>query len=154
MRCLKENGPHRLIHLNALTLVSGIVWGGLEGVASLEEVWPCWRSCAIEGQALRFQKPTRGPVCPACCLWLIRLYVSSQLLLQLLHHACLPPWSLPRWSCTDSLKLKASLNEILSLISYFGHGASSQWLRCLRITLIPFHYCVYWTKDILSRIYH
>jgi hypothetical protein len=47
---LNENGPHRLMHLNALSIVGETVWEGLEGVALLEVCHWGW--------ALRFHKPT------------------------------------------------------------------------------------------------
>ena len=50
-----ENGPHRLVYVNDCLPVGGIVWEGLGGVSSLEEVYD-W------GWALNFQKPMSGPV--------------------------------------------------------------------------------------------
>ena len=35
---LSENGPHRLVRLNAWSLVGGTVWKGLGGVALLEDL--------------------------------------------------------------------------------------------------------------------
>lgn len=36
--CLNDNGPHKLMCLNALSLVGGTIWEGIRGVALLEEV--------------------------------------------------------------------------------------------------------------------
>lgn len=72
---LDKNGPQRLTHLNAWSLVSETFWEGLERVVLLEEM-NHWR------RTLKFQKPT--PACvsqPAPC----KSDVNFQFLLY--HHA-------------------------------------------------------------------
>ena len=80
---LNENGPHRLICLNAWSPVVGTVWEGLGVVALMEKVCH-W--------GLGFEVSKALCLClslffSTCYLW-IRMY-SSQLLLR--YHACVLP---------------------------------------------------------------
>ena len=68
-------------------------------MASLEEVWPHWRRCgllegvvSLWGVGFEILKAHTGTSVSFCWLPLAdHDVVSSQLLLQLLPHACLPP---------------------------------------------------------------
>ena len=80
---LNENGPCRLVYLNALLHLGGTVWEGLRGVAFLEEV--CHWGVSFEipkthpfpvsplslllgfASTCKFSATALAPYLPACC---------------------------------------------------------------------------------------
>lgn len=109
---LKENDPHRLVHVDAWSSVGSTIWGSM---------WSCWRcDTRVELWCFKSQDRPSLSVCLLLVHWIQALSYCSKPYLPPCLMPCSPPW----WS--QVLPSGTMSPQIKCFPSCLSHGVSSQ----------------------------